>query len=184
MTELALNILDIANNSTRADASVVTVRIAADTARDKLRIEIEDDGRGMDEALLQSVSDPFATTRTTRKVGMGVPLFKMAAELAGGGFAITSALGKGTKVRAEFQIGHIDRAPLGDVAGTVATLIGGAANTDFALDYTVDGRQYLFSTREVKQALGENDLTDPFITGYIADMIRENIEKVNGGIQL
>lgn len=184
MTELALNILDIANNSTRANAKIITIEIFADSVDDILKISIIDNGCGMSEELLNKVSDPFSTTRTTRKVGMGIPLFKMAAQMAGGEFSISSKLGEGTQVTASFTISHIDRAPLGDIAGTMAVLIGGAPQSDFVLRYNVDGNGYEFTTQEVKNALEIDELTDSYIITYIQEMIKENLDNVNGGITL
>ena len=111
MEELALNILDIACNSVRAKASLIRIDVAADTKKDVLQISVSDDGKGMSEEFLKTVTDPFATTRTTRKVGMGIPLFKMAAESADGAFAITSKVGVGTTTKASFALSHIDRMP-------------------------------------------------------------------------
>ncbi len=181
MTELALNILDVANNSTRAKAALVKISILADTLKDSLDIVIADDGCGMSEELLSRVTDPFATTRTTRKVGMGIPLFKMETELAGGTFSIESKAGFGTTVKASFVLTHIDRPPLGDVASTITILIGGAPKTDFILDYTYNGENYIFDTRQVKEAIGENDLSDIEILNYLKEMINENLQTVNGG---
>ncbi|MDR2201189.1 MAG: ATP-binding protein [Clostridiales bacterium] len=181
MTELSLNILDIANNSTRAGAKNVIIRVAADRAKDLIEISVTDDGRGMDAELLRRMGDPFATTRTTRKVGMGVPLFKAASISTGGDFSIVSSPGKGTAVTASFGLSHIDRVPLGDVGSTLATLIGGAPKTDFKFVYSLDGKTYAFDTKEVKSVLGETDLTDVTTLSYLKDMINENIDNINGG---
>lgn len=184
MNELALNILDIACNSTAARAKTVTITVTADTARDCLEISVSDDGCGMDGELLARVSDPFSTTRTTRKVGMGIPLFKMAAEMSGGAFAIASKVGEGTETRASFGLSHIDRMPLGSLGDTVATLIGGAPEVRFILDYAVDGRRYRFDTDEVKAVLDGCDIADASVLAFIKEMITENIENVNGGLTL
>ena len=118
MRELSLNILDIVENSVRAGATLIKVSVIAKDGF--LTIEIADDGKGMSEEFLRSVTDPFTTTRTTRKVGMGIPLFKMAAETANGSFDIKSKLGAGTTVTAKFEIDNVDRAPLGNLAETAA----------------------------------------------------------------
>lgn len=184
MTELSLNILDIANNSTRAKAKTIKITVSANTEQNLLTIIIADDGSGMSEELLNKVSDPFATTRTTRKVGMGIPLFKMAAQMSGGSFAITSKLGIGTVTSATFELNHIDRVPLGDLSGSMGVLIGGAPTTNFILEYSVNNNSYVFSTKEVRNALGEDDLSDITIVSYIQDMIKENIDNINGGMIL
>ena len=181
MTELALHILDIANNSTRAGAENVSVSVSADTVKDTLTIIVSDDGCGMDKQLLARVTDPFATTRTTRKVGLGIPLFKQAAELTGGGLDIESRPGEGTTVKATFGLKHIDRVPLGKLGQTLATLIGGAPDTEFSLVYELDGRKYEFSTLAAKAVMDGVPLSEPEVSAYIGDMIDENIENINGG---
>lgn len=181
MTEIALHILDIANNSTRAEASDVDVAIDADSAKDTLTVTVADDGKGMSEELLSRVTDPFSTTRTTRKVGLGIPLFKQAAELTGGSLKIRSGIGKGTTVTAVFGLSHIDRVPLGDVGATMATLIGGAPGTDFTLSFSLDGKSYRFSTKEVKEMLDGVPIESMEVLSYIKEMIDENIENIIGG---
>ena len=182
MTELALHILDIAKNSTRAKATEVKIEVIASTAQDKLKITISDDGSGMDEELLEKVTDPFATTRTTRKVGLGIPLFRQSALMAEGDFSIESELGVGTKTYAEFKLSHIDRVPLGDLPGSLVTLIGGSPEVDFILYYEVDGKSYEFSTVPVREIMEGISLAEPEILAYIEDMIAQNIENINGGI--
>lgn len=182
MEELALNILDVACNSITAGASLITVDIAVDSAADSIRVTIEDNGKGMSADFVRKVTDPFATTRTTRKVGMGIPLFKMAAEMAGGSFKIESTPNVGTTTSATFQLSHMDRMPMGDVAGTVVVLIGMAGDADIRLRYAVDGREYVFDTREVREMLNGIDITENEITVYLKEMIEENIASMNGGL--
>lgn len=181
MTEIALHILDIANNSTRAEANNVDITIDADSAKDTLKVTVADDGKGMSEELLSRVTDPFATTRTTRKVGLGIPLFKQAAEVTGGSLKIRSGIGKGTTVTATFGLKHIDRVPLGDVGATMATLIGGSPRTDFTLSFKSDGKTYDFSTKAVKEILGDVPIESSEVLSYVREMIDENIENINGG---
>ena len=114
MPEISLNILDVAENSTRAKASLVEITVDTDVAADTLTVVIKDDGCGMTEEQVAQVIDPFYTSRTTRKVGLGVPFFKYAAESTGGSFFIRSQVGVGTVVTAVFVLSHIDRMPLGD----------------------------------------------------------------------
>ena len=130
-----MNVLDVAQNSVAAGAKLVQITLEADEARDTLLLAIEDDGHGMTSAAAQRAADPFYTTRTTRKVGLGLPFLKMAAEMTGGGFSITSQPGRGTRVCAQFGLHHIDRAPLGDMASTIAGLIQCSPDIDFV--YTV-----------------------------------------------
>lgn len=177
MDELALNILDITKNSVKAGAKNISVAVEIDPAADVLRIEIADDGCGMTPEFLAKVTDPFTTTRTTRKVGMGIPLFKMTAEITGGSFEIDSEAGKGTRVAATFVLSSIDRPPLGDVGFTAATLISGSPNVRFVFKYAYGNRVYVFDTDE----LTGFDVTDAFVVKYVGDMIGENIENINGG---
>lgn len=183
MTELSLHILDIAYNSIAANAKHITVRVDIDSGRDLMSIEIADDGKGMDAELLERVTNPFSTTRTTRRVGLGIPLFKAAAESAGGSFKIKSEVGKGTTTAATFEISNIDRMPLGDLAETVTTLISGAPQTEIRLEYTVDGDEYVFDTAEVRAALGE-DIADTATLSYLKDMIDENLKNTSKGVKI
>ena len=122
MKELSLHLLDLVENAVAAGAKRVDVVVEEDGATDRLLLSVADDGTGMPEGLLRSATDPFTTTRTTRKVGMGLPLLAAAAEQAGGRLRISSQAGRGTKVEAEFELSHIDRAPLGHIEDTVATI--------------------------------------------------------------
>ena len=139
MRELSLNVLDIAQNSISANASLIEIEVLEDTAKKELVIGIYDNGRGMTPEQVRNVQDPFFTTRTTRKVGMGIPLFKMAAEMTGGEFSIDSAVGKGTRVSALFRTDHVDFTPLGDIDSTVVTLVTMNTQIDFAYTLKVDG---------------------------------------------
>ena len=158
MRELSLNILDIAQNSLSAGAGLVTLTVDEDSGADSLTLRVEDDGRGMDADTLQRVRDPFYTTRTTRKVGMGIPLFRMAAEMTGGSLDIVSEPGKGTAVTASFSLSHIDRMPLGDMAGTLSALIRLNPQVDFVYRHRRDGREAALDTRELRQVQGSIDV--------------------------
>ena len=156
MKELSLNILDIAENSVKAGAKLTQILI--DETQTEIVIRIIDNGCGMDEKTLLSVQNPFFTTRTTRSVGMGIPLFRMAAEMAGGEFRITSTKdpqNHGTEVYASFKKNHIDCAPLGDTVASITTLIQGHPDTDFLYTHTKEGNQIGLDTREMRQMLGE-----------------------------
>ena len=153
MKELSLNILDITENSVKAGATLTEISITE--SGNKLTISIKDDGCGMSEDIVRSVVDPFYTTRTTRKVGMGVPLFKMAAEQTGGKLEIISDTGEdhGTTVTAYFYKDHLDFTPLGDVISTVTTLIQGHPDTDFLFTHLIDDREIRLDTRELRAVL-------------------------------
>lgn len=131
MRELSLNVMDIAQNSISAGASLITIRVEEDRPADTLSISVEDNGKGMSPETVQKVIDPFYTTRTTRSVGLGVPLFKMEAEMTGGSFQIDSQLGVGTTLTAVFKPSSVDMIPLGDINGTVQLLISCNPTLDF-----------------------------------------------------
>ena len=153
MKELSLNILDITENSVKAGATLTEISITE--SGNKLVISIKDDGCGMSEDIVRSVVDPFYTTRTTRKVGMGVPLFKMAAEQTGGKLEIVSDTGEdhGTTVTAYFYKDHLDFTPLGDVISTVTTLIQGHPDADFLFTHLIDDKEIRLDTRELRAVL-------------------------------
>jgi anti-sigma regulatory factor (Ser/Thr protein kinase) len=184
MRELSLHILDIAQNSLSAGAKRVFLRICADTAADTLAVVIEDDGRGMDAEFLRRVTDPFSTTRTTRKVGMGLPLYKQAAEDTGGSFSIESEKGKGTAVTAVFKLSSVDRAPLGDIADTLAALTANQSGAEIGLLFTADGKSYGFDTADMKRELGADNLGEEYVTLFLREMFRENVESITGGMSL
>ena len=181
MRELSLNILDIAQNSITAGASLITIEIAEDTVAKTLLVGIYDNGKGMSEEQVRSVIDPFFTTRTTRKVGMGIPLFKMAAEQTGGSLQIKSELGVGTEVRATFKTDSVDFTPLGDVASTVQMLISMNTDRDFIYRRSVDGKDFTLDTREIKEILGDVPLDTFEVSQWLKDFINENTNELYGG---
>ena len=181
MTEISLNVLDVAENSTRAGASLVTILVDVDTAADTLTVTIRDDGCGMTPEQVSRVTDPFFTTRPTRKVGLGVPFFKMAAEATGGSFSITSAVGEGTDVKAVFGLSSIDRMPLGDISTTIQNLIIYHPESDFLYRYTYDGRSFTLDTRELREILGGIPLDTPEVAQYIMEYLTENKSETDGG---
>ncbi len=176
MRELSLNILDIAQNSISAGAPLITIEVSENITDHTLLIGIYDNGKGMSEEQVKSVIDPFFTTRTTRKVGMGIPLFKMAAEQTGGSLEIKSELGVGTEVRACFKTDSVDFTPLGDVASTIQMLITMNTDRDFVYKHTVDGKEFVCDTREIKAILGDVPLDSYEISQWILEFIKENTE--------
>jgi len=174
MKELSLNILDIAQNSITAGASLVEITVAENQDRELLTIVVRDNGRGMPPEFLARVTDPFATTRTTRPVGLGIPLLKMAAEQSGGSLLIESEEGRGTLLTATFSLGHIDRPPMGDLRGTLITLIQGAEHADFLFTHERAGQTYVLDTRELRETLGSLPLGEPEVLAWIAGYIDEN----------
>jgi len=182
MPELSLNILDIAQNSIAAGSNLTTIGIVADSASDSLTITVDDDGKGMTGEQVKRVTDPFYTTRTSRSVGLGVPFVKMACELTGGSFSITSAPGAGTALKAALGLSHIDRMPLGDIAATFAALIGPNPSIDFVLNYSVDGRSFTADTREFRAALEDVPLNEPQVLSFITAFIQENRSECDAGV--
>jgi anti-sigma regulatory factor (Ser/Thr protein kinase) len=174
MEELSLHILDIAENSIAAGAGSVRIWVREDRPADVLTIEIADDGRGMNEAERQKATDPFFTSRTTRRVGLGLPLFEQAARAAGGEFTIESRAGAGTTVTAVFRHRHVDRQPLGDVAGTLLSLAAGNPEVELSYSHWKDGAEVFFSTKEVAAELGDASLQSP--RGIAA--LRRSLERV------
>lgn len=178
-----MNVLDVAENSTRAGASLVTITVDADFSDDRLTIIIDDNGCGMTPEQVEQVTDPFFTSRTTRKVGLGVPFFKLAAESTGGSFTITSEPGVGTTVTAVFVLSHIDRMPLGDMNTTIHTLVVYHPETDFVYCYHYNDRSFTLDTREFRQILGDIPFDSPEISAYIMDYLNENKLETDGGAQ-
>ncbi len=182
MRELSLNILDISQNSISAKASVVEVSVEENSADSTMTVKIIDDGCGMDEEMLRRVNDPFCTTRTTRKVGMGIPLFKMAAEMTGGSFDISSVVGEGTCVTAVFKTDSIDFTPLGDIDSTVITLITMNTHIDFLYRLTVDGREFVLDTKQLKGILGGVPLNEPEVVMWMKEYLKEQTQIIRGGV--
>lgn len=179
MRELSLNVMDVAQNSISAGASLITLTVVEDVPADTLSITLEDNGRGMSPETVQKVIDPFYTTRTTRSVGLGVPLFKMEAEMTGGSFRIDSQLGVGTTLTAVFKPSSVDMIPLGDINGTVQLLISCNPKLDFVFRRVLrdgEGRQREFDlqTAELRQVLGEDvPLDTPDVVLWIKDYLAE-----------
>ena len=178
MRELALHILDIAENSISANADKIRISIYENISEDILRIMIEDNGDGMDQDMLQSVIDPFETSRTTRKVGLGIPFFKSAAEACDGTFKILSQIDSGTIVEASFKHSHIDRMPLGNIIGTMLTLIIGTPEVHWLFEYQNGKERFIFDDEPIKQTLGEIPLSEPMVIKFLRTMLEEGIRSV------
>lgn len=177
MEELSQNILDIAMNSVAVKAPNINIRITEDTANSTLLISIADDGPGMSEEMVARVTDPFCTTRTTRRVGLGIPFFKMQAEMTGGDFEIDSKLGIGTTVTASFHTDHIDFIPIGNLPETMMTLVGAAPDIEISLNYQKDQNALSFDTRQMREVLGEDvPLDTPAVLIWIRDSIAEELD--------
>jgi len=181
MEELALHILDLAQNSIAAGATEIVITVVEANTANSLRITMADNGRGMDREVLEAVADPFFTTRTTRRVGLGIPLLKAAAELCEGSLTVESVLGQGTTVEVYFKHDHVDRAPLGDMAATIAAIIAVNPSIEVLYRHEVDGREFTFDSREVR-AICEDALQHPKIIEWLKEYIAEH-ERALGGEQ-
>ncbi len=149
MEDISLHILDIVENSINADASKIKIKIMENISKDLLVIEIEDNGRGMKKEIVDQVLDPFYTTRTTRKVGLGLSFLAQAAEESKGDFIIKSKPGEGTKLKASFQHSHIDRKPIGDINSTIVTLITSHPEINFVYEYEDENGNYVLNSNEL-----------------------------------
>ncbi len=178
MRELSQHVLDVIENSIAAGASLVRVSVDEDEQADRLTIAIDEDGRGMDAGMRQRVGDPFFTTRTTRHVGLGIPLFRAAAQRCEGDLTISSQVGVGTQVRAEFRLSHIDRAPLGDMRGTLLTALMAQQSYDLQYVHRVNGRVFEFDTREIRQILGDVPLTHPQVREWLNEFLQEGFAEL------
>lgn len=181
MKDLSLHILDIAQNSISAGAQNIGISIVEDLATNTLVIEVKDDGRGMPAEVLMRVTDPYYTSRTTRKVGLGIPLFKQNAEATGGILQIDSEEGRGTILSATFGQNHLDRPPLGDMAGVMVLLVGANPEIRFVYTHRVENEEYAFDTQEVKEALDGLPVNDPQVMRFLKEMISENLQAIKAG---
>ena len=181
MKELSLNILDVAKNSVTAGASLVTISLVVDEGG-WLTLTIGDDGCGMSEETVRNVTDPFYTTRTTRKVGLGLPLLKLAAEQTGGELSLTSSIQKddhGTTLAATFDTKSIDFMPIGDIVSTVCILIAGSPQIDFCFSDKSPYGEVALDTRELRAVLGEGiSLSEPEIQQWIAEYLKEQYQNL------
>jgi hypothetical protein len=178
MLELSMHILDVVQNSLAAQASRVEIRVREDLAKDLLTIEVRDNGRGIPRELTRQVTDPFFTSRTTREVGLGLPLLKEAAERCCGHLEVQSQEGRGTIILVSFQLDHFDRAPLGDMGETMGVLISGNPGVDFLYEHQVEGETYRLETGEMREVLGPVGLDDPAVLYFIRQDVQMGLKKI------
>ena len=181
MQELSMNILDVAENSVRASATLIEITIDEKPQADLLSVIISDNGCGMTPEQVKNVTDPFYTTRSTRKVGLGVPFFKMAAELTGGKLEIQSTVGVGTVLKADFVRSSIDLMPLGDINETIGTLIHCNPHIDFIYTRRFENAQMTLDTREFRHILDGIELNDPKVSKFIREFLAENTADLLSG---
>ena len=182
MRDISLHMLDLVQNSISAGASLVRIRFDLDH-RGWLAFSLEDDGKGMSPELLRAVSSPFTTTRTTRKVGLGIPMLAANCRLTGGDVTIQSEQGKGTVLTGTFDTHSIDCLPIGDVCGTMLTLIiANPERPDFCLEVTTPHGEATFDTRIIREALGGLPLNEPEIVAWMQASLEEEIQPIFGGV--
>ena len=177
MKEIALHILDIVENSIAANARAIEIEIDDDASRNRLVITVRDDGQGMDAATLHAIHDPFVTSRRTRVAGLGVPLLAAAAEACNGRVDVQSTPGGGTALCAEFQRDHIDRMPLGDLAGTLLGLVVGRPEIDWRFRYRAAGGTFRFDLPPVRQALGSLSFSEPAVLAWLRETLQQGIRE-------
>lgn len=178
MKDLSMHIMDIAQNSVSAHASLIRIEIIEQAAKDSFRIIIEDNGKGMPAELASKVADPYVTTRTTRKVGLGLPLLKQNAERTGGSLKIESEEGKGTKITADFGLSNFDRPPLGDIAGTIVLLAAANLNIRVLYKHQTETGEYIFDTDEVNAMLEGMPISEVSVIRFLKEMINENLHEI------
>ncbi len=178
MREISLHILDIVQNSLAAQAGTIKILVKEEREKDVLFIEIADDGCGMSEDQVKKALDPFYTTRTTRKVGLGLSLLQANCQACGGDIEIVSSPGQGTVVKASFKYHHIDRPPLGDMVSTLVALMTGAPQIRFVYCHHVDGKEYCFDTAQVKELLEDVPINSPEVITWLKGYLREKEEEL------
>ncbi len=180
-SDISLNILDIVQNSVSARASLIEITVNISNAEDTLTVVIKDNGCGMTDSELMKVVDPFYTTGNKKSVGLGVPFFKMAAQLSGGRFEIDSEKGKGTEVKAIFVLSSIDRMPLGNMTETIMSVVKANRNTDIVYSYTVDSKGFVFDTRQIRKIFGDIPCDTHEVNDFIQSFLNENTAELNSG---
>lgn len=182
MKDLSLHLMDIAQNATAAGAAHIDIVLEARRDPAELVFAVADDGRGMQPEFLTRVEDPFTTTRTTRKVGLGIPLLKLSCEMAGGSLAIDSKPGVGTTLVAAFGLDSIDRIPVGDIAGTLAALVTAWPDIEWAMHLGSQKERFDLSTQEMKEVLGDVPLGSPAVAGWLEETLEAAMQDVFGGV--
>ena len=180
MKEISLHILDIFNNSLQADASLIEVSIDIDEIKDLISVIIKDNGCGMDEDFLETIENPFTTTRSARSVGLGVPFLKQAAIMSDGRFRISSQKGVGTEIFASFQIDNIDRMPIGNIIETVAAMvISLGKDCDLLFTQIYNGHNFDFDTRQMREVLGQDiPLSEPMVVAWVKKTLDDEYQDI------
>lgn len=182
MKDLSLHVLDIAQNSISAGAKRIVISLRVSGVPPELEFEMTDDGRGMEPEFLKIVTDPFTTSRTTRQVGLGIPLLRQSAEIADGELIIESVTGKGTTIRATFKRDHIDRIPIGDIAGTLVLLISANPEIIWVVQLKSHKEEYLLDMEEVAGVLDGVSIQNSEVLLWIQNTLQESVNLVFGGV--
>jgi hypothetical protein len=182
MKELSSHFLDIIENSLKACASTISLSICAHIDKNLLEAVIEDDGIGMDAETLQKVSDPFYTSRKTRKIGLGIPLFREACLASGGTFEIHSEPGKGTRIRACFEISHVDRLPLGNMGETVVAVVCNVHFKRLIITLSNSLERFVLDTDQIKKIIEPVEISNPEVLCWLKQYVDENVNKIFGGV--
>ncbi|MFC1890783.1 ATP-binding protein [Thermodesulfobacteriota bacterium] len=178
MKELSLHILDVIENGISSGADLIELSIDENKEKNLLEMTITDNGNGIPEDIYHKVMDPFFTTKTTRRVGLGLSLFREASHRCEGEFNLKSQEGKGTEVFASFQLDHIDLTPMGDLAGTLITLIVGNQEVDFLYSHKVDKKELIFDTRVIKSELDGIPVSNPEVFTYLSDFLKKSLNEL------
>ena len=182
MEDISLHLLDLAQNSISAGASLVEIFIVEDTHKGQMIVTLRDNGHGMDESQVKRVTDPFFTTRNTRRVGLGIPLFQASTEATGGQMYIKSCKGRGTEIKAVFHTTHIDCLPLGRVDDTILSLILLNPEIDFVYSHKKQDKHFLLDTRQIREVLGQVSIENPSVIEWIRKYLSDGLEEINGGV--
>lgn len=180
MREISLHILDLVQNSVEAGATKVSLFVTEDSAQDVLTVKVVDNGRGMAKELIDRIRNPFVTTRTTRKVGLGLPLIDMSTKMSDGYLTIESEVGKGTEVFACFKHSHIDRPPLGDIQSTIKVIVVSYQQIDFYYEHRKDDKSFVVDTKQIKEILGDDiDFNEQIFRQWLDEYLSEGLRNLN-----
>ncbi len=181
MKDLCMHITDIVQNSIRAKANSILIMIKESIAEDIVTINIKDNGFGMSEEVVKRVTDPFFTSRTTRRVGLGISLLKYKCEMTEGSFTINSTVNEGSEIIAKMRYSHIDRPIFGNLAKTIILLVSSNPEIDFIYNHKTDSGEYTFDTKEIKETLEGVCINNLSIIKHLSDLIKNNIVDINVG---
>ncbi len=173
-----MHVKDIAQNSISAGASTIDIEIIEDDQADFLTFSIKDDGCGMSEEVVKAIRDPFTTSRTTRKVGLGIPMIEQTCIQCEGYLDIKSAVGVGTEVFTKLKLSNIDRPPMGDIGESIFLLIIMNPNINFTYRHKINGNEFLFKTAEVREVLGDIPLDQPEVAEWIRNNLKEGLSEI------